>query len=190
MRTPKTPAFFLARWRTVRAVDPAARVAVQESLDAASSFAVSELPEPRAWYGVVSAADEVVADDDVAGFTTLVGLCVTEGRLCGASCGDSGALLLDGGREVWLTQNQRKNPPVGSSAARPVAFSAELGPAWKLLVVSDGVWNYIGWDGDVHWAQQNQGEELIGALRQAVCKTNGGKLPDDFSVALVQNPAP
>lgn len=165
----------------------ASQIAVQESLAAAASISLHEIQEPTAWYEVVSAADEAADEDREAGFCTLVCLCITETHLCGASCGDSGALLLDGGREVWLTENQCKNPPVGSSAARPVAFSAELGPSWKLLVVSDGIWNSLGWDGVAQIAKQTQGEELIAALRRAVLSTNGGKLPDDFAVVVVQS---
>lgn len=167
-----------------------ARIAVQESLDAASSFAINELLEPMTWCGVVSAADEDVDADDEAGFATLITLCVTEREVYGASCGDSRALLIAGGRDVWLTEDQHKNPPVGSSAARPMAFSAPLVPSWKLLVMSDGVWNYLGLDGVARLAQQQQGKELIAALRQAVLESNGGKLPDDFTVALVQRSAP
>ncbi len=167
----------------------AARTAVQECLDAASSFVLTELLEPVAWYSILIAADEAVAEDDEAGFCTLVSLCVTQNKLCGASCGDSAALLIDGGREVWLTENQHKNPPVGSSAARPVAFSAPLGASWRLLVVSDGVWNYLGWEGVARLARQMQGADLVAALLRAVLDANGGKLPDDFTVALVQSSA-
>lgn len=168
----------------------AARIAVRESLDAALAFSVEELWQPATWYGIVSAADEAVAEEDEAGFATLITLCVTGNKLCGASCGDSAALLIDGERELWLTEDQRKNPPLGSSATRPVAFFAELAASWKLLVLSDGVWNYVDWDGVARLAQQKQGEELIAALRQAVLQTNGGKLPDDFTAVLVQSSAP
>lgn len=168
----------------------ASRLAVRESLDAASALPVEQLLESSAWYGIVSAADEAVDDDDEAGLTTLISLCITEEGICGASCGDSAALLIDGEREPWLTENQRKNPPVGSSAARPVTFATRLGPSWKLLVMSDGVWNYIGWDGVARLAKQSSGEELIFALRQAVLDSNGGKLPDDFTAALVQSSTP
>jgi len=132
-------------------------VAAEESLRAASSFPASKLREPAPWYAVVGAADEAVCEDDAAGYCTLVSLAVSDGEVWGASCGDSGALLVSGGREFLLTEDQRKNPPVGSSAARPVTFSAA----------------------------RHQGRELVAALRGAAWDANGGRLPDDFSVSLL-----
>ena len=75
---------------------------------------------------------------------------------------------------------------MGSSAAHPVAFSARLEPGWTLLVVSDGVWKYVGWESISRLASRTQGQELIAALRQASLEANGGRLQDDFSVALLQ----
>ncbi len=163
----------------------AAQVAGEESLRAACSFPANELRGAAPWYTIVGAADEAVCEDDAAGFCTLVSLGVSGGEVWGASCGDSGALLLSGGRDFLLTEDQRKNPPVGSSAARPVAFSARLTPGWTLLILSDGVWKYVGWEHIVRTAVQNQGRELVAALRQAAWDANGGRLPDDFSVALL-----
>ncbi len=165
----------------------AAPVAVEESLRAASSFPVNELRQAAPWYAVVGAADETVCEDDAAGYCTLVSLGVSEREVWGASCGDSGALLLSGGRDLLLTEDQRKDPPVGSSAARPVAFSARLTPGWTLLVVSDGVWKFVGWEHIAEMAAQKQGQELIAALRGAAWDASGGRLPDDFSVALLHN---
>lgn len=163
----------------------AARVAAEESLRAASSFPAKELFGAAPWYAVVGAADEAVCEDDAAGYCTLVSLGVSDGGVWGASCGDSGALLVSGGRDLLLTENQRKNPPVGSSAAHPVAFSARLHPGWTLLVVSDGVWKFVGWEHIACLAAENEGQALVAALRQAAWDANGGRLPDDFSVALL-----
>jgi len=160
-------------------------VAAEESLRAASSFPASKLREPAPWYAVVGAADEAVCEDDAAGYCTLVSLAVSDGEVWGASCGDSGALLVSGGREFLLTEDQRKNPPVGSSAARPVTFSARLEPGWTLLVLSDGVWKFVGWEQIAQLAARHQGRELVAALRGAAWDANGGRLPDDFSVSLL-----
>ena len=156
-------------------------------MKAASSFPAKELFDEASWYAVVSAADAAVCEDGAAGFTTLVSLCVSEQTVCGASCGDSGAILLQGGRMTLLTESQRKNPPVGSSAAHPVAFSARLKPNWKLLVMSDGVWKYVGWENIARMAAAQGGEPLLASLRQAALDANGGKMDDDFSVALLQH---
>ncbi len=131
------------------------------------------------------AADDAVREDDAAGYCSLVSLCLSGQGVWGASCGDGGALLLSGGRDILLTDDQRKNPPVGSGVSCPVAFSARLAPGWVLLVVSDGVWKYVGWDQITRMAARHQGPELITALRQAALDASGGSLPDDFSVALL-----
>ena len=164
----------------------AAQAAVAESLRAAASFSAKELRCSALWSPVLSAADESVAEDDDAGFCTLVSLCVSEHEIWGASCGDSAALLLSGGQEMMLTEEQRKNPPVGSSAAQPIAFSERLKPGWKLLVVSDGVWKYVGWEQIADLAARKSGQALMDALRRAAVEAGGGKLQDDFSLALLQ----
>ena len=162
----------------------AAKIAVRESLEAAASFSAEDLRQLAPWYPIIGAADDAVSEDDAAGFCTLICLGISKQEVFGASCGDSAVLLLSGGQEILLTENQRKNPPVGSGAAYPTAFKARLKPGWKLLVVSDGVWNCVGWEQVGLIAAQNQGDKLIAALRQAVLVANGGKLLDDFSFAL------
>jgi len=130
-------------------------------------------------------ADEAVCEDDEAGYCSLVSLCVSARGIWGASCGDSAALLLTGGRDILLTDGQRKNPPVGSSGARPTAFSARPAPGWTLLVVSDGVWKYVRWESIAETAARHRGQELIDALRRAALEAGGGRLQDNFSVALL-----
>ena len=165
----------------------AARVAVEEGLRAAASFPAPELCAEAPWYAIVGAADEAVCEDDAAGYCSLVSLCVSVRGIYGASCGDSGALLLTGGQDILLTDGQRKNPPVGSSGARPTAFSARPAPGWVLLVVSDGVWKYVGWESITQIAARHQGQALIDALRRAAREAGRGKLQDDFSVALLHD---
>lgn len=167
----------------------AARVAADESLRAASSFPVAALFEASPWYPVVSAADEAVCEEDEAGFCSLIALCISGRQVCGASCGDCAVLLLSGGTEIELTERQHKNPPVGSSAAQPVAFTAPLQPGWKMLIVSDGVWKYVGWEQMARIATRYEGQETIEALRRAALAANGGRMQDDFSVVLLSGAA-
>jgi PPM family protein phosphatase len=164
----------------------AAQIAVRKSLDVAVTFAPEALFNERTWRGIVSAADEAVGGAPSAGYTTLVCIGVSKERLCGASCGDSAALLITDGQTHFLTKDQIKNPPVGSGAAQPVAFSATLGRFWKVLVMSDGVWKYVGWQKITELAREMEGEALLAALRQAAASGWGGKLPDDFTLALLQ----
>lgn len=165
----------------------ASRIAVETCLEMASSYSAAQLWEATSWYAILSGADEAVCEEADGGLTTLIGFCVSKARVCGASCGDSAAQLLQGGQSLLLTENQRKNPPVGSGAAYPVAFGAEFGPEWTLLAMSDGVWRYLGHETVAEVAARQQGPALISALRQRQWKQNQGQLPDDFSLILLQN---
>jgi PPM family protein phosphatase len=164
----------------------AAQIAVRKSLQAAMTYAPTALLNERTWREIVNTADEAISDAPDAGYTTLIGLGIQKERLFGASCGDSAAALISDGQTHFLTEHQFKNPPVGSGASQPVAFSAPLGRDWKVLVMSDGVWKYVGWEKIAEFARQLEGEALIAALREAVASGWGGKLPDDFSLVLVQ----
>ena len=66
--------------------------------------------------------------------------------VAGASSGDSAALLVAGRHATELTAGQRKDPPVGSGVATAVPFAVTARGPWRLLVMSDGVWKYVGWD--------------------------------------------
>lgn len=166
----------------------AAHVGVADSVGAAGAVPAGELFDAASWYAIVGSADAAVDEADDAGFTTLVALCVDGKRVQGASCGDSAAVLLQGGQAAWLTEDQRKNPPIGSGEAIPVAFHADLNGLWKLLLISDGVWRYVGYESIAKIAAERDGDALIATLRQAALDGNGGKLGDDFSVILVQSP--
>jgi hypothetical protein len=192
----------------------AAQLAVQQSLANAEAFAPRDLRQEGAWKtiisrfvfpsrdipgkgnlwqeqtwsAIISAADEAVARSPEAGFTTLIAL-GTDGRtLVGASCGDSAAFLLNDGEARMLTEDQYKNPPVGSAGALPIPFSVVLGRHWKLAVVSDGVWKYAGIERLWESMRRYAGQELIAHLRAIVAKGWGGKLPDDFTIAVLQTP--
>lgn len=165
----------------------AARTAVQYSHKLASTFLPEALLDDQTWPEIVRNADEAVATAPGAGYTTLVCIAVTATEVVGASCGDSAAFLLNEGCSRILTRRQIKKPPVGSAAAQAVSFSAALGNAWKLLVMSDGVWKYVGWERIEEMSRQYDGEALIEALRHAAASNWGGKIPDDFTLALFEN---
>ena len=163
----------------------AARVAVQRCFELALARSVAELLERQTWREILRAADEAVEADADAGFTTLIGLCATETQICGASCGDSAALLVDARQILELTAAQRKNPPVGSGAATPMSFAAPRPADSSLLLMSDGVWKFVGFERIAQTARQFQDVELVTALRDLQLTGNSGKLPDDFSLIAV-----
>ncbi len=97
----------------------ASHIAVQTSLEIAGTSSVTQLLDRTTWADIVRAADAAVSGDADAGFTTLIGLCVADDRVSGASCGDSAVVLVSNNHYTELTAKKRKNPPVGSGVALP-----------------------------------------------------------------------
>jgi serine/threonine protein phosphatase PrpC len=167
---------------------PAAQRACQTALAAAVGSRPARLAQPSTWTDIVRQADTAVAADDAAGFTTLVGLCVYRNYVVGASSGDSAALVVIGGKHHELTAAQHKNPPVGSGAAVAVPFAAALKEPWRLLVMSDGVWKYVGWDRVIEVASQARGPDVIAELQQSARLPGSGRFQDDFTVVVLEAP--
>lgn len=159
----------------------AAELAVYTVLITGESFTPNQLRDPVAWQGILAAADEAVNDDPVAGFASLIGFAVTDGWVCGASNGDA-TVLLSQRRSLWLTEAQRKNPPVGSGAAVPTGFAQTMSPPWRVLAMTDGVWKALGLLEIERLAGAQTGEALIAAIRQEA----GVGLDDDFTLLLIE----
>src|SRR5207249_2882281 len=125
--------------------------------------------------------------DPAAGLTTLIGLCVTSGEVVGAANGDSAAVLACASRPaLMLTERQAKNPPIGSGMAAVTGFRAALARPWTLLLMTDGVWKYAGWDKVRACAAGADGEAIRDTLRTAV-RLRSGAFPDDFTLVVVQD---
>jgi len=84
------------------------------------------LLNPFTWQAIGEAVDRSVSLDADAGYATFIGLALTPSFVIGSSCGDSAVALFLGEKFVQLTEQQHKNPPSGSGAARLTAFSARL----------------------------------------------------------------
>jgi serine/threonine protein phosphatase PrpC len=167
----------------------AARLACRAGLDVAVRARPERPLDGRTWATVLSGVDYAVASDVEAGFTTLVGFCIRGGVITGASSGDSAVLAVTGGEARELTAVQRKNPPVGSGGAVFVPFSLTLTEPWKVLVMSDGVWKYAGWDAVVKAATTMSREGLMEALKDAARLPGSGRFPDDFTVVVFEGAA-
>lgn len=168
---------------------PAARLACQTVLAAAIRCKPEKLIDPFEWPGILRAADTAVAADPTAGFTTLIGLCIYQGRVAGASSGDSAALLISEGKAIALTAAQHKNPPVGCGEAAIVPFAATIKQPWKVLLMSDGVWKYVGWERVIEVASRATGLEIIAELQQLARLPGNGQFQDDFTIVLLELPA-
>lgn len=165
----------------------AARVAVDSCLNNARACTLGKLLNPFTWKAVGEAVDRHVAQESDAGYATFIGLAVSPAFVAGASCGDSAAALLLGDEFFRLTERQHKNPPIGSSAARLTPFSARLDGSWKVVMMSDGVWKYAGWEAVIERCRAENGQALISSLREFAGSKTGGGLPDDFSIVLVES---
>ena len=164
----------------------AARLACRTALDAAVALPPDSLADLRAWAGILRDVDETVRLDPEAGLTTFVGMCVGRDRVVGVSSGDSAALLVCGESAVELTANQRKNPPVGSGAAVATPFGFDPVGTWKILLMTDGVWKYVGWDKVIEIARRETGAGLIEALQKPARLLRTGAFQDDFTVVLLE----
>ncbi|HEX4609031.1 MAG TPA: protein phosphatase 2C domain-containing protein [Urbifossiella sp.] len=167
----------------------AARLACRTAVEAAARVHPDRLTSGATWVSLLGLADRAVAADAAAGFTTLVGLCIRCGVLAGASSGDSAVLVTAGGEAREATAGQRKNPPVGSGGADFAPFAASLAGPWAVLVVSDGVWKYAGWDRIIRAAAGLRGEALVDALKTAARLPGSGRFPDDFTVVVFEGQA-
>ena len=164
----------------------AAELACRTAFEAAAAISPERFAEPLVWFSLLRKVDEAVRLDSEAGFTTFVGLCTMEDRVVGISCGDSGALLVSGSQACELTRGQSKNPPVGSGSAVPVPFLAKAVAPWRLLVMTDGVWKYVGWQQLIAVAKREQGAELVGELQRSARLPGSGRFQDDFTILLLE----
>lgn len=166
----------------------AARLACRTAAEATLRLPPRALAEPAAWLEILRQADRAVEADPEAGFTTLLGFCIHDGVLTGASSGDSAALVVSGGeRAREMTSGQLRNPPVGSGEARFVAFSARMVRPWLVLAMSDGVWKYAGWGRLAQAAEGSRGAAIVEALQGAARLPRSGQFPDDFTVVAFED---
>lgn len=163
----------------------AAQIAARTAVRSICSHQPVELASPFQWESFLREADLAVSRDPDSGYTTLVALAVVSGFVIGASCGDSAALALVDSDHRVLTENQRKNPPVGSGGASWTAFSYPLDQPWKILMMSDGVWKTMGWPAVFEMASAHSGHRLIDELRD-IRQRRSEIFLDDFTVVLIE----
>lgn len=168
--------------------EKAARTACDSFIVEAGRRSPRELKKARLWGGMLRGVDEAVFAENDAGFSTLVAFALTNEWVCGASSGDSAALLVNAGRRAQvLTESQIKNPPVGSGSARFVPFASRLVAPWSVVTMTDGVWKYAGWPQVMQLADQLRGQELIDALRSRAALPGGVRFQDDFTLVVLEN---
>ncbi|MBL8717413.1 MAG: protein phosphatase 2C domain-containing protein [Myxococcales bacterium] len=165
-----------------RAADLAVKI-IGEAIDHGTFNRFSANP----WVELLIHADAIIASDRDAGATTIAVVAVAEDvRVVGASCGDSGAVIVGAdGRLDDLTAKQHKRRRLGSGRALPVAFErAALGG--KLVVATDGLLSFATPGVIARIAVDDEGlDEAAEALVRAARLPNGA-LQDDVAVVVVR----
>lgn len=128
-------------------------------------------------------------DDDIermplAGETTAVIVIVTEHGVFGASCGDSGAWIVEEVGLDDLTADQRRTLRLGSGRTVPVPF-VRAGIGGTLVVASDGLFNFTRPETICSNARGISLSAAACGLVAAV-RTASGDLMDDVAVAVVR----
>jgi serine/threonine protein phosphatase PrpC len=119
------------------------------------------------------------------GQCTAVVVEISEGRVFGASVGDSGAWLLNGKAVIDLTENQHRKPLLGSDEAMPMAF----GPiefSGRLLIATDGLFKYATESEIATRATGASVNEAVARLISGV-RLRSGALQDDVGIILIEN---
>lgn len=163
----------------------ASRKACEAAWELASGLSVEHLREGLRWVSILQQVDAQVGS--TGGYTTLIALIVGPGFAVGASSGDSKIYYAKSGPVTDLTEwtsQQRKNPPVGSGGADFVPFEFENLTGGRVLIASDGVWKYCGYEA-LRKSFESPIAEVSQALKQAIFQRSGPHLPDDFSVLVV-----
>lgn len=119
------------------------------------------------------------------GQCTAVVVEISEGRVFGASVGDSGAWMLNGETVIDFTENQHRKPLLGSDEALPTGFGPiEL--SGRLLIATDGLFKYAT-ESDI--AKRAMGVPLSEAIDRLIAgvRLKSGALQDDVGIILIED---
>ena len=164
----------------------AARLACEVAIEGALNCSPRQISRSQKWEKIVGSVDRTVYDAPNAGFTTVVALCIAGNTVYGASSGDSAALLFNTRDRVHvMTEYQKKNPPIGSGNARIVSFQHKLVDPWQVLLMSDGVWKYVGWKRVRSLGIRHSGQATIDALTAEARSVGNGQYIDDLAIIAI-----
>ncbi len=159
----------------------AAQTACTSYFEKAASLPCRELFQEKIQQDLLHHVDDCVAL--TGGFTTFIAMVFDHRSLIGGSSGDSKVYATTGqGTIEEFTISQHKNPPVGSGGAVFETFARPLFPRLRLLMVTDGVWKYAGYEKIKNALEADSFSEVASVLRAATLTRCGTTLPDDFSL--------
>ncbi|MBY3433281.1 SpoIIE family protein phosphatase [Rhizobium laguerreae] len=132
-------------------------------------------------------ADEAVrracAGEAEGAETTGIVLSLLNGRIEGASAGDSQAIVF-GPSTYELTGKQRRKPRIGNGAYAE-DFTGRIAAGDVLVVATDGLWNRVKLDHVSKAVLTASGLDQAVAKLLSMAKTSSGKFDDDVSVVCV-----
>lgn len=165
----------------------AAKAACETAWRLASALPFDDLLHQGGWQPILEQAD--VAALAAGGLTTLIAIALNNEVAAGASSGDCKACFTLPNQTHELTewtQHQHRNPPVGSGEAIFIPFLHHGITGGRLLIVSDGVWKYCGYEALRTALHSIPDPASIAAhLRAATLQNSGSELPDDFSLIAI-----
>ncbi len=134
----------------------------------------------------ISACVNLLLDLDLklenVGQTTAVLALVRDGEIVGASVGDSRAWLV-GPDVIELTHNQQRKPLLGSGSATPVGFGPFKTAGRRLIVGSDGLFNYVPHD-HIAWMVAMDDLAFAAAALIDAARLPSDALQDDIAVII------
>lgn len=138
---------------------------------------------PRMLEQLLVRADSRILRTRGAGETTAVVVVASDGRVFGASVGDSEAWLIAGADVQVLTARQLRKPLLGSGAAVPTSF----GPVpfrGRLVLGSDGLFKYSSRPALLERAAHSAVGIAASDLAELV-RLSSGALQDDVAVVVL-----
>lgn len=163
--------------------------AAQLMCDRAMHFAHAAPGDAKVWVERLHAIDQELSRSHHGGQTTVAVAEVWNGRVCGASIGDSEAWLIDLHDDVFdLTAQQQRKPLLGSGLARPCGFGPVALNRRRLLLASDGLFRFASRDKLVHiarWTVTPRAPSLLSDL----ARLPNGELQDDVAIVVCDEDA-
>jgi len=128
--------------------------------------------------------DHEMSSNGTLGETTCAIVILSEGRIIGASIGDSGALIFSKDSVDDLTKGQIRKPLLGSGRALSTGFNRSHLDG-ILLIASDGLLKYTSQEKIAATIETSNFNSAANKLIDLV-RYQSGTLPDDISILLVR----
>ncbi len=127
--------------------------------------------------------DESIFTNPKTGEATVVYLRISEGKISGASIGDSEAWLIQGEKIVDITENQHRKPLLGTGRAIVKGFH-DIPFVGTLIVASDGLTKYVPISKIISTITDNNNLDVCCIKLIELVRYKSGILSDDTTVIL------